>query len=415
MARKYKEIVSKSIGVNFIIRGLNMIAKFGLTIFLAEFMSSEKLGEYTIFLTTVTLSIYFLGYEFYTFAQREYNYTNKDVFVIQLRDQMVLYVGIYLVLFPILFLVVSNFINSHFYFLFSLIALEHINQELYRVLVAMGKPIHATSNNFFRSGVWVFIYILVVLYDHKFANLEHLYLFWILGELFCLFFSIFSLKSLSWTTTLKSKINFKWLWKGIKISTIFFGSGIALKFLEYSERFYIKSLLGNSEVGVYFYFYNIAYLPYTFFVTVIIINFLPELIQTYNENKMQYLVVRGRLINTTKLYSLVSYLGTIIVFFIVVRFLISDSSYISNKEIFWFQLVASFITLMSEILYLELYLRHKDKLILVSFLLALCVQIASNYILIPIMALYGAGLSKILVATILISTRFVLIKKYSSE
>lgn len=412
IGNSYRNKSYHRIFTNFLLRGLTLVAKFGLTIFLAKYISSDVLGQYTVFLTTVTICIYILGFEFYTYSQREYKYNDISSLVAQLRDQSIFYILAYLVLVPIAILFGENYIKSNLLLFALILILEHINQELYRLHVALNKPISATFNNFLRSGVWAILYVSLGLANPQLINLKFLYYLWLIGEILCLVFSIYVISYLNWGSIWQTKINWLWIRRGVSVSTVFFLSGITLKMIEYSERFFLKEIIGDAALGVYFFFYNIAYLPYSFFTTVIVINFLPNLIKGFKEeNKSFYFESKKKFYVATKNYVFVAYILTILGYLFVTNYYLSDPIYKINQNIFWGQLTASAFTILSEVYYVELYIRHKDGLILKTFILALIIHFISNFVFISHYGIYGAVIAKVIVALVLLFSRIFVLKR----
>ena len=397
------------------IRGLNLSSKFLLTLFLAKYFSTDFLGSYTIFLTTVTVGIYFIGFEYYAYSQREYLSVNISKFASFVRNQFVFHSIGYMFLIPFVIIFSKSFIPTEYMIYFIIILIfDHLNQEFYRLLVVLNKTVVATLNNFFRSGIWIFVFIYFSYFNTNLRTLNFIYLSWLIGEILCFIFSIYFFRGLGWRNATKEKINWLWIKNGFKVSSVFFVSGIVLKTIEYSERFFLQKIIDTKTVGVYFFFYNIAYLPYTFFTTVLIINYLPKIINTFKRDpKEVYLNTKNDFLKKTKYFLLVFYSLTVVAFFLIINFYLEDNIYFENKNIFWGLLIASFITIISEIQYIELYIRHLDSLILKSYLITMLTHFIANYYLINIGGVFGAVCAKIIVAFVLSISRLYIIRKYS--
>lgn len=411
---KYTRKDHFTILANVFIRGLNLLSKFFLSIYLAKYFAPDFLGSYTIFFTTVTVGIYFLGFEFYAFSQREYLKKDISQFANFVKNQFVFHFIGYLILLPLVYLSSHKFISSkHLILFFIILILEHLNQEFYRLLVVIKKTVAASINIFFRSGFWIFFFIYISVLDKNFQNLTFLYWTWIIGQIICFFFSCYALKNFGWMKAFSKKIEWQWIMKGIKISSLFFLSGVMQKTMEYSERFYLQEIVGSKMVGIYFFFYNIAYLPYIFFTTVLIVNYLPSIISSFNSNeKDQYQLIRKQLITASKYFALFFYSASVILFFLVTHYYLDNKSYLMSQNIFWILLLASSITIISEIQYIDLYIRHFDKFILLSFAISTVVHLISNYFLINNFGLFGAGMAKVLVVCVLLISRLIFTNRY---
>jgi O-antigen/teichoic acid export membrane protein len=402
--------------INFILRGLTLIAKFCLTLFIAKYGSTKLLGEYTVFLTTITISIYFLGFEFYTYSQREILKVDHSGYSQLIKNQLFFHALSYLILLPLSYLIIIQFVeNRYILFFFIILILDHLNQELYRLLVVVKQPLHATVNNFFRAGMWVILIILVWYSFGSTLSLFSIISYWVIGELFCLTYSIKKFRKY-----LNGNYNFyslqkSWITKGVKVSFVFFISGMIQKMVEYSERFFLQKLTNDETVGVYFFYYNIAYLPFTFFSSVIIINHLPNIISTFTKNKEEFILAKKDFFKNTIYFCIFFIPICVFSYYIITNFLIIKATYQQSRYVFWILLTSSIITIISEFLYIELYIRHKDYLILLSYLYTFFIHIISNYFLINWYGLPGGVAAKLIVVCSLLIIRYILIQKYCND
>ena len=88
---------------NLFIRGVTLGGKFIFIIFLAKNLTTDQLGEWGLFTTSIALSLYLVGLDFYTYSTRsllEYPIEKRGA---MLRDQMVFYLIGYAILFPLNF------------------------------------------------------------------------------------------------------------------------------------------------------------------------------------------------------------------------------------------------------------------------------------------------------------------------
>ena len=271
------------------------------------------------------------------------------------------------------------------------------------------KSVDATINNFLRAGIWIFAFIGLYFIKTK-VTLNDLYFAWIVGEVLSLIYSVYCLRNLNWKVVLVHKIDWKWIFRGIKVSYIFFISGIALKMFEYSERFFIQKMINEKIAGIYFFFYNIAYLPYTFFASVMVINFLPSMIKHYiNDEFEEYNIIKKNFIYSTYCFVLGFYTVTVIFFYIIMKFLINNQEYENLNQVFFWLLLSSMTSIFSDIFYLQLYILKMDRFILFSLLIASSVHIVLNYFLINIFGIYGVLASKVIVTIVLFLARWIML------
>ena len=145
--------------LNLALRGITLSSKFALIIVLAKFLEQEEFGLYGLFSSTIVYFVMALGFDYHIYASREIIAIDKDKRGDIVRDQGIFYVYTYVLILPLCFLI--------FYFGFLpwtlilwfiiLITLEHISQELVRILIAVSEPIWANFLLFIRLGFWEII------------------------------------------------------------------------------------------------------------------------------------------------------------------------------------------------------------------------------------------------------------------
>jgi len=219
-----------------------MLAKFLLIVYIGKYLTVELLGEYGLFVTTVTIAIFFLGMDFYTYNTRELIGQDKQIQLIFIRDQFIFHGLTYIVVLPLLFMVfLFDIISYQYIFLFYFVLiLEHISQELYRLYTTLAKPIFANILLFLRIGIWVYVIILLWIYDVKDTkNLYIIYLSWIIGSSLSVILGFGYLFRIYKSNDFFKKIDWKWIANGLKISIPFFIGTIAYKVIEFSDRYMI--------------------------------------------------------------------------------------------------------------------------------------------------------------------------------
>ena len=174
-------------------------------------------------------------------------------------------------------------------------------------------------------------------------------------------------------------------------------------------------MISEKSVGIYFFFYNIAFTPYIFFASVIVINYLPQLVASYQTtDKIKFALERNKFIKKSIIFISVFAPVTVFFFLFLTNYFITDNLYLDNRNIFWGLLLASLVMIISEIQYLELYIRHRDKQILLSFIISFIICMGSNFFLISKYGVWGAVISKFIVCTSLLLGRWIILKKIRS-
>lgn len=139
---------------NLGLRGTTLVSKFLLIFMLARFLEPAELGLYGLLTVTISYALYFLGFDFYIFTTREILKAEPENRGQLLKSQIALSLILYAVFLP---LSVGLFVVGLLpwwllpWFL-ALLVLEHITQELNRLLVALQRQLVASWVLFSEQG-----------------------------------------------------------------------------------------------------------------------------------------------------------------------------------------------------------------------------------------------------------------------
>lgn len=370
-------------------------SKFLLMIFLTKFLSPEEVGIYGVISTSIGLSIYLVGLDFYTFNTREILANDSLKTVSLIRDQFVFHFLSYIVFFPILFLLFTLDIIplSYIAVFYILLVLEHLSQELNRIFVALSKPIVANITLFFRSGAWAYAAIVLLYSSEGLRELWTVLIGWIIGVLISIILSIFFLKDLNWRITFGVKVNWKWITRGLVVAFPLFLGNIAIKLTEYLDRYFLTFYKGNALVGAYTFYGSIANLLVIFTQTGILMILGPKIISSYQKGEIEEY---GRYMKKMSF-------GVVISTFIILLFLalaifpitniINKPIYVENINAYWILLLGFAFSVLSLIPHQALYVRHKDKEIIIASMISLFVSLILNIILVKKLGIVGASIS----------------------
>ena len=373
-----------------------MLAKFLLIIYIAKYLSVDELGEYGLFVTTITIAIYFLGLDFYTYNTREILAKEKNERLPLIRDQFIFHLLVYVIVLPLLLTVFTlGIINTEFIVYFYLILVfEHLSQELYRLYTTLQKPIFANFLLFMRTGLWVYAVIaLWYLNVEGTMNLLTVWYGWTVGSLISIIIGIIYLKTDYKFEDLSEAINWGWIKNGVKVSMPFFIGTLAYKIIEFSDRYMIDYYMTKADVGVYTFFGGIANTIFTVVFTLVLMVYYPKLIEAY-QTKHEYKAVSKPFFYKTLIVSLVtSFL--VVVFIHPVLDYMSKEEFINNIEILWLLILATIVLNISFVPHYILYAMKRDIIIRDITLIGAAINIALNLVLIKEYGLVGAAISTI--------------------
>lgn len=381
--------------VNLGIRGATLIGKFLLVYFLADQLTVEQNGVWGIFTTSIALSLYVVGLDFYTYSTRrilDYDVADRSP---MLRDQLVFYLISYLVLFPILgLLFVFNVIDEKFaIFFYAILIFEHLSQEAYRTFVVFSKPIIANIILFLRTGSWA--YLLLILWTSgvdELKSLKWIYLFWLVGGISAVLVSLFFLAKIKFKPVRHIPIDWKWIRQGINVSLLFFIGTVGYKIIEFADRYFIDFYHTKEEVGVYTFYANMCNIIETFVHTAVIIIFSPRLIETFHKSNYDYRKTLAQFAKQVVIYTI--FIGVALALLIVplLRSL-SNDEYIKDYNAFLVLVLSKMVLNFSLIFHYILYVRKNDFPIIKSTIIASVINILLNFLLIPSMSIMGAAIA----------------------
>lgn len=379
--------------ISIFLRSITLLSRFLLVLFIGKYLSVDELGIFGIFFSAIIFSTFLIGYDFYTYRTREILSDRCDNKAIMIRDQFIFYIIMYVVLFPFFSLLFFNNILPFDYILFFyfLLIIEHISQELFRLLIVLSKPIKANIILFVRSGLWVFILFILFYFGFIVPNLKLIFLFWAIGGLVSIFLGIIVLYTSNFGSINKN-VNWQWIKRGFIVATPFFISTIAYKIIEYSNRLFINIYLSNSELGIFTFCINLSNTVQTLIMTGIIMLIYPKMVETYASDSVSFNKHYLNLKKYTIIFSIFFSIIVIIIYPFVV--MIVDRQELNNNfYLFIILLLSSNIFNFSLIFHYNLYVMNKDKEIMYITISAAITNLLLNYILIKPFGLIGIAMS----------------------
>jgi len=253
------DLVSASF-VNVSIRVVTMAARFVLVLYLGKRLSLANIGGFGLISALVSLGMYFIGLELYLFTIRDLVARPQARWGAYIRDQFVVYGMMYLlaILGGIGFVLFRKMAWPFLLIAPTLLVLEHICQEVYRILEASRQPRPGLLFLFLRSGAWVFIFIILCEWFPAARTLTWLCIVWIFGCLGGLAFAWRYLRDFGWDQVAEQSIDWVRIRQALKVSFLYFLGALALRAIPMADRLLVDRVWGQSEVGIYTFFFNIA-------------------------------------------------------------------------------------------------------------------------------------------------------------
>lgn len=366
--------------VNIALRGMTLGSKFLLIFFLARFLEPADLGLYGLLVATIGYALYLLGLDFYTFTTRELFKRERCEWGGLLKDQGVLTILLYAIFMPLLLLVFSTdslpwSVAGWFY---ALLVLEHLNQEMMRLLIAISEPLLASLTLFFRTGIWAIAVTLLMFFSPEVRNLNTVLLAWILGSFSAFLLAVWRLYCLKvggW----RKRVDWSWIWQGTKIAFPLLIATLALRGLFTLDRYWMEALAGLEVLGAYVLFIGVANAIMSFLDAGVFAFIYPGLISAFQQQRADAFRqgVKKLLIQTTG-FSLIFAVTALLLIDPLLNWL-DKPLYREQEGMFPWILMSTVLYALGMIPHFALYAQGRDRPIIHSHLVSLAVFVPATW------------------------------------
>ncbi|MEX5354135.1 hypothetical protein WCE02_22675 [Pseudomonas juntendi] len=353
--------------INVGLRGVTLASKFLLVLFLAKFLEPAELGLYGLIVASVGYALYLVGLDFYTYTTREIIKRNSDDWGDIIKSQVVLSFCLYVVFVPVISVVFWKGVLpvSLMYWFFSLLVLEHLAQELNRVLVALSAQLVASLVLFLRSGLWAIIAVGLMFFDIKKQNLDFVLLCWVTGGICACTVSLVYLaqkKSRGWSRA----VDWRWIKVGVYTAIPFLVSTLATRGIFTLDRYWLEHLTSLEVVGAYVLFMSVSNALVSFLDAGVFVYSYPALIVAHNSGQFDIYRYHMRKLAIQCLAISISFGVFAVCLMPFVLSALDKGIYIEQSWMFAWIMLATVIFSLGMIPQFGLYAQGKDKHIIVS-------------------------------------------------
>lgn len=390
---------------NLLIRGGATVIKLAFTLFIGSIFSESDFGLYSLIISSVYIALILIGFDIYLNCNREIikheNYKDQNII---LNNQLAAYIPLYLLFSITIFFIPERIIPKEFIFLFfSISILEHLNSEIYRLLLALRNTITANLLFFIRNALWPIIILLLYYLNFSF-NINILLSFWLYASIVALIIGI-SILSKKYKIDL-SVIDKKTIINSYKFALIFFIGTVAYKIVEFSDRYFIDYYLNKESVGVYSLYAQFGNVLNTIIFTIVISIGYPKLLKAiYNKNYIIIVKERNMMLLEIVFISIFCLIGGYLFLDIILE-IINKPLYFEYDFLFYLIILSNVIFNISYVYHFVMIGYQKDFTITILTIIGAVINIIMNIILIPSIGITGAIYSKIF------AFLFILISKY---
>lgn len=280
---------------NVALRTGTLVTRFALVFILAKYLDAAAVGYYGLFTAAIGCALLCFGLDLYIYTTREITRLEQAKQGRLLKSQAALVGILYLLLAPVTLLILpwAGLPTELIWWFLPILVLEHLNQEIFRLLVILSRQITASVLLFIRQGSWAIAVASLMALNEDTRNLHFVMSLWTgAGALAALagLRTIYTMRLGGWRET----VEWAWIKKGIAVSSAFLVATLSLRAIQTLDRFWLQDLAGIEIVGVYVLFFGVSSALNVFLDAAIFSFRYPEMVALANEKKFDDLHRKAR-------------------------------------------------------------------------------------------------------------------------
>lgn len=394
---------------NLALRLCSLAAKLALTLFMGKYFELSAIGAYGLVFGAVMMANTFLGQELGHVAMREIVSVQRSEALQKIRDQAIWHILNYMAfgLFLLLLATVNAMdISWHFYaFIFSLSVTENLGTLLHYSMNARHQQLSANAMLFVRAAAWVPVVIGLCLYDPAFRNEETVLTAWATGSALALLFPLWVWRGWGWRRALKAKINWSWIIKCVRKSTLIWIGLMGTIAGGYLDRYVVGHYLDLDHVGVMTFFYSFINACYPLLESGLLAFATTNLIALYNKKDQTGFAAEARRMFVQTNIGTVFLVTGLALFVPILAYLLGREAFLAETKTLWLLLAAMLLNGPSLAAATILFARHQDHALWLGNVLFVLPVLIGNFTLVPWLGFSGIGYSAILSALFLLLWR----------
>lgn len=268
------------------LRAATLGVRFVFIFFLARYLDPASIGYYGLFTATIVYCLYIVGLDFYVYLAREIVRAPEGQRGRLLKGQVALSAMLYAPVLPITILILhhAGWPANLLWWLAPILLLEHVNQELFRLFVALSQQISASLLLFVRQASWAIAALALMTLDVGSRKLDVVMALWACAGAAAAVLGLVKLRRLrmgGW----RDAVDWQWVRKGVAVSMIFLVATLSLRGVQTIDRYWFQALGGIEMVAAYVLFLGMTGALIVFLDAGVFSYAYPELIRLAHEGK----------------------------------------------------------------------------------------------------------------------------------
>ncbi|OOZ41824.1 hypothetical protein BOW53_02145 [Solemya pervernicosa gill symbiont] len=359
-----------------------MGSRFVLVFALARFLTPGDVGQYGLFMASLSFVVLIVGADFYSYSNREILARPRKEWSFVIQHFFLAILAVYIVTFPViaLFVSLSDDVLNNVAWFFALLVVEHLAQEVNRLLNTIGRPLAAGTVLMVRMGLWVWFVLPLLWMEPGFRGLDLIFLAWFLGAATALLIGVIIIgyEVKLWKLW---PLDIQWMKKGFFIGGLFLLSSLSMRGLFTMDRYIVDFILDSEMLGIYVLYISLS-MSIISIVKPAIVDFLnPRLVKAHfssSEDEYKRILAEYRwstLLLSTSLAIIIALSAPYIFEWT------GKEIYGRNLDVLWLLLAVAVLYAVNLPMNGALYARGRNRHILISNVMMPVVFIVSLYLM----------------------------------
>ena len=389
--------------LNAALRTGTLATRFALVFVLAKFLDAGMLGQYGLFTAAIGYALLCFGLDLYVYTSRELVRTNPSRQGSLLRNQIAITFLLYLASTPISYLILQRTGLPTFlvYWFLPILILEHLNQELFRLLIIKSRQITASFLLFLRQGSWAIAVTIAMSLNENARNLYFVMAAWAVAGIFAAIVGMSVVRRMKlggW----HSPVDWRWIRKGIAVSGAFLLATLSVRAIQTVDRFWLQDLAGIDIVGAYVLFFGVASALGVFLDAAIFSFRYPQLIAMHSNGQSNALHLTTRAMGAATILTILAFAVASCAALPLLLKWIGKDLFLEHIQLYYWILAATAAYSLAMVPHYALYAMGHDRPIIASHVTGLSVFVVATLVLSTIYRTYAVPIGVLIAMSVVL-------------